>query len=85
MDDDECGNYQEKPSVKMFVTTAVKEGELLEYCSRATEVLCAEKNPGNAYRVDGDWPREPAHRVRGPLETFGKPHPLAMNEQRGSM
>ena len=29
MDDDECHNHQEQPSVEMFVTTAVKQGELL--------------------------------------------------------
>ena len=29
MDDNESHNHQEQPSVEMFVTTAVKEGELL--------------------------------------------------------
>jgi hypothetical protein len=29
MDDDEYHNHQEKPSVEMFATTAVKKGELL--------------------------------------------------------
>ena len=28
MNEDECHNHQEKPSVEMFATTAVKQGEL---------------------------------------------------------
>ena len=85
MDDDECHNHQKQPAVEMFVTTAMKENELLEYCSRTMEILCAEKDPGNTYRVDGDRPREPAHRPRSPLEAFREPHPFPMNEKSGSM
>ena len=80
MDDDECHNHQEQPSVEMFVTIAVEEAELLEYCSRTTEVLRAEKDPGNTYRVDGNRPRKPAHRPRGPLQILSKAYPLAMNQ-----
>jgi len=29
MDEGECHNHQEKPSVEMFVTTAAKQRELL--------------------------------------------------------
>ena len=57
MDDDERHNHQEQRAVEMFVTTAMKEGKLLKYCSRTTEVLRAEKDPGNTYHVDGDRPR----------------------------
>ena len=71
--------------MEMFVTIAVKEGELLEYCSRTIEVLRAEKDPANAHRVDGNRPRKPAHRVSGPLKAFGKADPFPMNEKRGSM
>ena len=85
MDQEKDCNYQQKPAVEMFVATAMKQDELLEYCSRAAEVLRAEKDPGNAYRVDGNRPRQPAHCARGPLKAFRKPHPLAMNEKRGSM
>ena len=85
MDEDQSHNHQEKPSVEMFVATAMKQSELLQNRPRTAKVMGTEKDPRNAYCIDRNRPREPAHRMRGPLEAFGKPHPLAMHEKSGSM
>jgi len=69
MDQGERGNQQKQPSMEMFVATASKKHELLEYCSRTAEIVRTEKDPGNTHGIDRNRPGEPAHRPDGPLET----------------
>ena len=85
MDQGERGNQQKQPSMEMFVATASKKHELLEYCSRTAEIVRTEKDPGNAYRLDRNRPCKPAHRLRGPLKPLGEADPLAMDEERETM
>ena len=85
MNQDKRADQQKQPSVEMSFPTAAKQDELLKYCSRTIEIVRTEKDPGNAYRIDRNRPREPAHRPRGPLKTLGKAGPLAMDKEREAM
>ena len=85
MDEGKCADHKDKPSVEVFVTTAVKQNELLKYCSCTIEIVRTEKDPGNAYRIDRNRPCKPAHRPRRPLKTLGKSGPLAMDKEREAM
>src|SRR5436309_13984686 len=71
--------------MEMFVTSTAKQRELLEYCSCTAEVLRAEKNPRDAYRVQRNRPRNPTHCSRGLVETLAHACPLAMNKECSSM
>src|SRR5260370_17839177 len=59
MDEAQSQNHKEKPSVEMFVATAMKQSELLQDRPGIAEVLRTEEDPGDAHCIDCDWPCEP--------------------------